>query len=109
MFAPILEAACAAAGRASPPCAAASIACVSANAEDELIERNDHPVRLTQEEHFYSQKVFTIIVNAKAKEVVKNRPSFEDVVKLAFETPPHQSVRSPLPRSRSVPCECPSQ
>jgi hypothetical protein len=61
---------------------------VAGDAEDELIERNDHPVRLTQDEHLYSQKVFTIIVNAETKEVVKNQLSFEDAVKLAFETPP---------------------
>jgi hypothetical protein len=61
---------------------------VAGDAEDELIERNDHPIRLKQDEHFYSQKVFTIIVNAEAKEVVRNRLSFEDVVRLAFETPP---------------------
>ena len=61
---------------------------VAGDAEDELIERNHRPVRLNQDEHFYSQKAFTIIVNAEAKEVARNRLSFEDVVKLAFEMPP---------------------
>jgi hypothetical protein len=56
--------------------------------EDELIERHTHDLRLKPDEHFYSQKVFTIIVNTEDKEVTKNRLTFDDVVKLAFETPP---------------------
>jgi hypothetical protein len=56
--------------------------------EDELIERRARDVRLKLDEHFYSQKVFTIIVDTEAKEVAKNRLTFDDVVKLAFETPP---------------------
>jgi hypothetical protein len=61
---------------------------VGGDREDELIERHAHDVHVEQDQHFYSQKVFTIIVNAEEKEVVKNRLTFDDVVKLAFETPP---------------------
>jgi hypothetical protein len=61
---------------------------VAGDHEDELIERHAHDVHLHEDEHFYSQKVFTIIVDAEPKEVVKNHLSFDDVVKLAFETPP---------------------
>ncbi|WGJ15969.1 multiubiquitin domain-containing protein [Methylocapsa sp. D3K7] len=61
---------------------------VSGDGEDELIERHARDVRLKLDEHFYSQKVFTIIVDTEAKEVAKNRLTFDDVVKLAFETPP---------------------
>jgi hypothetical protein len=60
----------------------------SGDQEDELVERHAHRVRLTPDEHFFSQKVFTIVVDTEHKEVAKNRLSFEDVVKLAFETPP---------------------
>jgi hypothetical protein len=56
--------------------------------EDQLIERHAREVHLQPNEHFYSQKVFTIIVDTEQKEVTKNRLNFEDVVKLAFETPP---------------------
>ncbi len=57
--------------------------------EDELIERHAHDVPIHEDEHFYSQRVFTVIVNAEAKEVEKNRLTYEDVVKLAdFEVPP---------------------
>jgi hypothetical protein len=35
---------------------------VTGDKEDELIEPNDHAIRLEQDEHFYSQKVFTIEV-----------------------------------------------
>ena len=43
---------------------------------------------LKQDEHFYSQKVFTIFVNAQKKEVVETRLSFDEVVKLAYPIPP---------------------
>ena len=58
--------------------------------EDELIERRAHDVRLKPDEHFYSQKVFTIIVDTEDKEIAKNYLTFDDVVKLAFETPPSE-------------------
>jgi len=56
--------------------------------EDELIARHAHDIHVDPDQHFYSQKVFTIIVDTEPKEVTKNRLSFDDVVKLAFETPP---------------------
>jgi hypothetical protein len=56
--------------------------------EDELIPRDSTEVRLKQDEHFYSQKVITVIVNAQRKEVVETRLSFDEVVKLAFPIPP---------------------
>ena len=61
---------------------------VGGDREDELIERRALDVHLTLDQHYYSQKVFTIIVDTEPKEVTKNRLTFDDVVKLAFETPP---------------------
>ena len=61
---------------------------VGGDEEDELIDRDATEVRLKQDEHFYSQKVITIVVNAQQKEVVETRLSFDEVVKLAFPIPP---------------------
>ena len=66
---------------------------VGGDQEDELIPRDDTVIHLTEDEHFYSQKVFTIIVNGQKKEVPETKISFEDVVKLAFPTlPPGDNV-----------------
>lgn len=56
----------------------------SGDNEDELIARNDVLVHLTADEHFYSQKEFAIIVNARRHEVAKRRIGYADVVALAF-------------------------
>jgi hypothetical protein len=61
---------------------------VGGDEDDELILRDSTEVSLKQDEHFYSQKVITIIVNAQQKEVVETRLSFDEVVKLAFPIPP---------------------
>lgn len=61
---------------------------VGGDREDELVERDVRAIQLQAEPHFYSQKVYTIIVDTEEKEVTKNRLSFDDVVKLAFETIP---------------------
>lgn len=58
------------------------------NQEDELIDRHAAEVHVKQDEHFYSKKVFTIVVNTEEKEVAKNHVSFEELVQLAFEKPP---------------------
>jgi hypothetical protein len=61
---------------------------VGGDEEDELISREALEVKLRQDEHFYSQKVMAIVVNAQPKEVVETRLSFDEVVKLAFPIPP---------------------
>jgi hypothetical protein len=61
---------------------------VQGDAEDELIERGATHVVLKPDEHFYSQKVFAIVVNAQPKEVAEPKLTFDDVVKLAFPIPP---------------------
>ncbi len=61
---------------------------VSGDDEDELITRDAIDIHLKQDEHFYSQKVFTIAVNAQKKEVAETKLSFDEVVKLAYPIPP---------------------
>ncbi len=60
--------------------------------EDEPIHNDNEKERLTPDEHFYSKeerhKGFDIIVNAEQHHVDKKRVSFEQIVKLAFPTPP---------------------
>jgi Multiubiquitin len=57
--------------------------------EDQLVERSSVDLHLRSDEHFYSQKVFSITVNAQKKEVVETKLTFDDVVKLAFSIPPN--------------------
>jgi len=61
---------------------------VSGDDEDELIPRDAINIHLKPDEHFYSQKVFTIAVNAQKKEVAETKLSFDEVVKLAYPIPP---------------------
>ena len=56
--------------------------------EDEIVPRDATPVNLILEEHFYSQKTFRLIVNLEEKFVVKKKQNFDDIVKLAYPTPP---------------------
>ena len=62
---------------------------VTGDDEDELIARDAVNVTLTQNEHFYSQKVTAIAVNAQKKEVAETKLSFDEVVKLAFPIAPN--------------------
>ena len=61
---------------------------VEGDHEDELIEREVAEIRLKEDEHFYSQKAVTIIVNGEAHETVETRLSFDEVVKIAYPVPP---------------------
>jgi hypothetical protein len=56
--------------------------------EDVLVPRDVSPILLTEDEHFYSQKDFRLIVNLEEKLVTKKKQSFGDIVKLAYPTPP---------------------
>jgi hypothetical protein len=58
------------------------------DAEDEFIARDDTPVHLTEDEHFYSQKDYRIVVNAREAFVESRRLSYEQVVALAFDPVP---------------------
>jgi hypothetical protein len=65
---------------------------VQGDQEDEPIHNDNEKEHLTKDEHFYSKedrhKGFDIIVNAEQHHVEKKRVSFEQIVKLAFPTPP---------------------
>src|SRR5437660_12586873 len=54
------------------------------NQEDELVPKDATKIRLTEDEHFYSQVGFEIIVNARPELVPDRRVTFEQVVQLAF-------------------------
>jgi hypothetical protein len=59
------------------------------NHEDQFIHRDDLEIHLNEDDHFYSQKEITIIVNGKEKVTVETRLSFEELVLIAFEAPPY--------------------
>ena len=57
---------------------------VGGDAEDQLIPRDGAVVELNEDDHFYSQKVASIIINGQEKEVTDPQITFEQVVRLAF-------------------------
>lgn len=61
---------------------------VGGSQEDELVPRDQTSVNLALDQHFYSQKTFRLIVNLEEKFVVKKKQTFDDIVKLAYPTPP---------------------
>ena len=65
---------------------------VKGDREDPIIENDDEPVHLREDEHFHSgpaqPRKYTIIVNGQKKTVTTKKVSFEEIVKLAFPTPP---------------------
>lgn len=61
---------------------------VGGDKEDEFVPRDTTTVHLKTDEHFYSQKAVTLIINGEPHEVVETRISFEQVVKLAYPVPP---------------------
>ena len=66
---------------------------VGGDHEDILIPRNDTTISLKEDEHFYSQKDFVIIVNAQKKTVTKKVLTFNEVVELAFgQIPPNSEA-----------------
>ena len=60
--------------------------------EDPIVENDDEPVHLREDEHFHSgpaqPRKYTIIVNGQKKTVTTRMVSFNEIVKLAFPTPP---------------------
>lgn len=61
---------------------------VGGDKEDEQIPCDGEKLHLAEDEHFYSQKAVTVVINGEAHEVVETRLSFEEVVKLAYPVPP---------------------
>jgi hypothetical protein len=65
---------------------------VDGNHEDELIERNDEKVHLKEDDHFYTQKELTIVVNAQPKAWNEPQLGYDQVTHLAFPVPPPSGV-----------------
>ena len=65
---------------------------VKGDKEDPVIENDDEPIHLREDEHLHSgpaqPRKYTIIVNGRKKIVTTKRVSFGEIVKLAFPTPP---------------------
>jgi hypothetical protein len=61
---------------------------IGGDREDEVILNDGTKVHLKRDEHFYSQKDFLIIVNGQKKTVTTKTVTFDEIVKLAFPTPP---------------------
>jgi hypothetical protein len=65
---------------------------VKGDKEDSVVENDDEPIHLREDEHFHSgpaqPRKYTIIVNGQKKIVTMKRVSFSEIVKLAFPTPP---------------------
>lgn len=60
----------------------------SGNHEDELVTRETQEIHLKGDQHFYSQKEFTLIVNAEEKNVTGPQVTFDQILLLAYPTPP---------------------
>lgn len=60
--------------------------------EDPIVENDDEPMHLREDEHFHSgpaqPRKYVIIVNGQKKTVTTKKVSFDEIVKLAFPTPP---------------------
>jgi len=61
---------------------------VEGDREDEAVPRNDAVVHLSEDEHFYSEREFDIIVNTRKKDVTKPKLTFGEVVRLAYDPVP---------------------
>lgn len=61
---------------------------VGGDHEDELIRNDDAKVDIKEDDHFYSEKDFIIIVNAQKKVATKRELTFAEVVALAFHPVP---------------------
>jgi hypothetical protein len=65
---------------------------VKGDKEDSVVENDDEPIHLREDEHFHSgpaqPRRYTIIVNGQKKSITTKRVSFGEIVKLAFPTPP---------------------
>jgi hypothetical protein len=63
---------------------------VTGEREDQPIENGPETVRLKQDEHFHSgpPKTYTIYVNGQKKVVTTKTVTFDQIVKLAYPTPP---------------------
>jgi len=61
---------------------------VGGEQEDAEVRRDGQIVHLKEDDHFYSQKAVTILVNGEPEEVVETKISFDELTKLAFPVAP---------------------
>ena len=61
---------------------------VGGDREDEVVPNDNAKLHLKQDEHFYSQKDYRIVVNAQQKVVTTKELSFPELIALAFDSPP---------------------
>lgn len=61
---------------------------IDGNHEDEFIPDDATVVNLKEDQHFYSQTEFTIIVNAQQKIVTDDVLTYNELIALAFSNPP---------------------
>ena len=61
---------------------------VQGDHEDVLVPNDGTEIHLERDEHFYSEKVFEIVVNGRQKLVTEKRLSFYEIVALAFDNLP---------------------
>ena len=65
---------------------------VRGDKEDPIVENDEEPIHLREDEHFHSgpaqPRKYTIIVNGQKKVVTTRTVTFDEIVKLAFPTPP---------------------
>jgi len=61
---------------------------VDGNHEDEFIPEEAAMVHIKEDQHFYSQIEFTVIVNAQKKVVMDDVLTYNELISLAFSNPP---------------------
>lgn len=65
---------------------------VKGDKEDPVVPNEPEPIHLREDEHFHSgpaqPREFTIIVNGQKKVIATRIVTFDEIVKLAFPTPP---------------------
>jgi hypothetical protein len=65
---------------------------VKGDKEDPVVENDPEPIHLREDDHFHSgpaqPRKFTIIVNGQRKVVTGRTVTFDEIVRLAFPTPP---------------------
>ena len=65
---------------------------VRGDKEDPVVENDEEPIHLREDEHFHSRtaqpRKYIIIVNGQKKVVATRTLAFDEIVKLAFPTPP---------------------
>jgi hypothetical protein len=61
---------------------------VTGDHEDDMIARDNHHIVLHEDDHFYSEKEFDIVVRARPRKVTSTNLTFDEVVSLAYDQVP---------------------